>query len=291
MKKVVLPLLLCFVAFFSIAQDVRPYPMEENSLLWKVEGKGIKENLYLFGTIHLIDQAFFYFPDELKSLIENSDQIILEIGDLNATDVLKHVMLSKGSFFDYFNAQQIDSIIKWADAELGITESQFHLTMNKMKPFVVVQMASQIGNNKKMESYELTIQSVAKEKNIPILGLETVESQMEIFDKMDSLEQNKMVMETIRTFHKQDSIMLQMYSHYVAQNLDQLYALIANEPMLKEMQANLIDDRNLAWIPKIKKLSKKKNTFVAVGAGHLGGPNGVIRLLEHEGYVLTAVKY
>jgi len=33
-----------------------------------------------------------------------------------------------------------------------------------------------------------------------------------------------------------------------------------------------------------------KRCFIAVGAGHLGGPNGVIRLLEKEGYTLTPVE-
>ena len=291
MKNLLLLLLHSILAFFSVAQDVRPFPMEEKSLLWKVEGKGIKEHVFLFGTIHLIDKEYFYFPEELKSLVQNSDQIILEIGDLNQTDVLKHVMLTEGSFFDYFNPEQTDSIIEWANTELGINEAQFRLTINKMKPFVVVQMAAQMGNNKEMESYELTIQRLATEKNIPVLGLETVESQMGIFDRMDSLQQNEMVMETIRTFQEQDSISAELYKTYSSQNVDEMYSIIASEPMLQEMQTELLDNRNLAWIPKIKKLSKKKNTFVAVGAGHLGGPNGVIRLLEREGYVLTAVKY
>lgn len=291
MKNLLLLLLHSILAFFSVAQDVRPFPMEEKSLLWKVEGKGIREHVYLFGTIHLIDKEYFYFPEELKSLVQNSDQIILEIGDLNQTDVLKHVMLTQGSFFDYFNSEQTDSIIEWANTELGINEAQFRLTMNKMKPFVVVQMAAQMGNDKEKESYELTIQRLATEKNIPVLGLETVESQMGIFDRMDSVQQNEMVMETIRTFQEQDSISAELYKTYSSQNVDEMYSIIASEPMLKEMQAELLDNRNLAWIPKIKKISKKKNTFVAVGAGHLGGPNGVIRLLEREGYVLTAVKY
>jgi len=284
-------LLVGLSVFCTLAQSERPFPMKENALLWKVEGKGLKQNVFLFGTIHLIEQDYFYFPEELKSIIQNSEQIILELGELDQTQALKHVLLSKGSFFDYFSKEQNDSIITWATDQLDMNEAQFRLVMNKMKPFVAVQLAAQMNNGKKMESYELTIQSMAKENNIPIFGLETVESQIGIFDSMDSTQQNQMVMETIRQFAQQDSILQQMYQIYTAQNIDEMYSMITNEPLLKEMQATLIDDRNRAWIPKIKKLSKKKNTFVAVGAGHLGGPNGVIRLLEREGYLLTPVKY
>jgi len=40
----------------------------------------------------------------------------------------------------------------------------------------------------------------------------------------------------------------------------------------------------------IEELIREKRTFIAVGAGHLGGPNGVIRLLQQKGYTHTPIK-
>ena len=54
--------------------------------------------------------------------------------------------------------------------------------------------------------------------------------------------------------------------------------------------ADFLDNRNAAWVPQIKEMIASKRCFIAVGAGHLGGPNGVIRLLEKEGYILTPVE-
>ena len=48
--------------------------------------------------------------------------------------------------------------------------------------------------------------------------------------------------------------------------------------------------RNKNWVPQIKELIADKKTFIAVGAGHLGGPNGVLRLLEKDVPVRTKKK-
>ena len=58
---------------------------------------------------------------------------------------------------------------------------------------------------------------------------------------------------------------------------------------VKKYQEQLLDNRNRNWIPIIEKMIKKKNTFIAIGAAHLGGPNGVLRLLEQKGYRLVPI--
>ncbi len=78
---------------------------------------------------------------------------------------------------------------------------------------------------------------------------------------------------------------------YLSQDLDSLYQLITDgEDVISNHQVSFLDDRNKDWIPKIIDMIVSKSTFIAVGAGHLGGPNGVIRLLEKEGFTLTPIK-
>jgi hypothetical protein len=63
-----------------------------------------------------------------------------------------------------------------------------------------------------------------------------------------------------------------------------------NGGVLHSEEKIFIDDRNKKWIPQIRESLASKRTFIAVGAGHLGGPNGLIRLLEKEGYTLSPVE-
>jgi uncharacterized protein YbaP (TraB family) len=105
-------------------------------------------------------------------------------------------------------------------------------------------------------------------------------------------EQAAMVMDVIQNDGSSiASEMKKIMVLYDDQNIDGLYQMIADEDgSMEGMNDFLLDDRNKRWIPIIEKLIAEKSTFIAVGAGHLGGPNGVIRLLEAEGYTLTPIE-
>jgi uncharacterized protein YbaP (TraB family) len=60
--------------------------------------------------------------------------------------------------------------------------------------------------------------------------------------------------------------------------------------ILSKKEDEFLSKRNQNWVPKIKESISSKKCFIAVGAGHLGGPNGLIRLLQKEGYTLTPVQ-
>jgi len=49
----------------------------------------------------------------------------------------------------------------------------------------------------------------------------------------------------------------------------------------------LLDDRNKNWLAQLPSLMKEQQTFIAVGALHLSGENGLIHLLRDAGYTLT----
>jgi UDP-3-O-acyl-N-acetylglucosamine deacetylase len=56
-----------------------------------------------------------------------------------------------------------------------------------------------------------------------------------------------------------------------------------------EFEKILLTNRNKNWIPIMEEMILEKPTLFAVGAGHLGGPNGIIRLMIEKGYTLSPV--
>lgn len=295
MKKNFSLITIFFVGIFvSRTQEVKTtsFPMKESSLLWKIEGPGIEKPSYLYGTMHLIEKEYFFFPEKLEKIIKKSDQIVLEIADQpTAQEAEQMVTLKEGTFFDFFTSEETDSIFKWAQDEMKMDEKSFRAMMLKKKPFFVVQLVDYIQLMGKTESYELTIDKIAKDNNIEVKGFETIEQQMSIFDNLTEDQQSEMVMEAIRNSGKSLKLIERMEKMYVGQNVDSLYMLVDNEDdVLSEEQASILDDRNANWIPQIVTLIADKKTFIAVGAAHLGGPNGVIRLLERKGYTLTPVE-
>ena len=290
-----------FAFFFAILSvcgqstnesSVFPFPMEEQALLWKIEGKGLSKPSYLFGTMHLIEKTYFFFPEKLRKQIEKSEQLILELpGIPSQQEALKYIQLQEGSFFDFFTPLQVDSILLWAKSELRMNEAQFRGVMNKMKPFVAVQLATQMHFFGKTESYEMTLEKLAKEHQLEVKGLETVEEQLNLFDGLSSEEQTEMVMEIVRNPSEQYTETIALEKLYQRQQVDSLYLMIVDsEGTIASKNTRFIDDRNTRWIPMIEAYMTEKRSFIAVGAGHLGGPNGLIRLLQQKGYQLTPVK-
>ena len=290
-----------FIFFFSILNvrgqstnepSVFPFPLEEQALLWKIEGKGLSKPSYLFGTMHLIEKTYFFFPEKLRKQVEKSEQLVLELpGIPSQQEALKYIQLQEGSFFDFFAPLQVDSILLWAKSELRMNEAQFRGVMTKMKPFVAVQLATQMHFFGQTESYEMTLEKLAKEHQLEIKGLETVEEQLNLFDGLSREEQTEMVMEVVRKPSEQYTETLTLEKLYQRQQVDSLYLMIVDsEGTIASENTRFIDDRNARWIPMIETYMTEKRSFIAVGAGHLGGPNGLIRLLQKRGYQLTPVK-
>lgn len=174
---------------------------------------------------------------------------------------------------------------------MNMNEAGFRAVFGQFKPFVFIQLVTQMQFMGKTESYELKFTELAKEYNLEIKGLETVEEQMALFDNLSSDDQNQMVMGSIRNFDDDLKEIDVMQDVYRTQDIDSLYQLIHTDTgVIGEQEAEFLGDRNKKWIPQIERMIKQQSTIIAVGAGHLGGPDGVIRLLEKRGYKLTPVK-
>lgn len=293
--------LFLFIGSNVSAQDtiVREFPMEDRALLWKIEGNGIKTKSYLFGTVHLIDEEQFFFPKKLQKIVKKSELLTMEIAGVpDPVEVLKLSMLDEGSFFDFFSENQSDSIFAWVEKNTSFSDVSFKMMIGKMRPFVVAQILPELDENnpnpgmENKKSYEMELEALAKEQNLEIEGLETVADQMGIFDLLSNDQQVEMVMEVIRNGTSTSNDELEkIMKLYAQQDIDGLYQMIAEDGELMDgMNDVLLNDRNKRWIPLIEKMISENSTFIAVGAGHLGGPNGVLRLLEAQGYKLIPIE-
>ena len=83
---------------------------------------------------------------------------------------------------------------------------------------------------------------------------------------------------------------MNMAQIYISEDIEALYGYM-DEYMNHdvELMAKFLDERNNNWIPEIAKMSKDVSTFYGVGAGHLGGKQGVINLLKKAGYTVTPI--
>lgn len=272
-------LLLTFTLNTS-AQDAK-------SLLWEISGNGLEKPSYLYGTIHIICPDDFVMSDELKAAFKGAEQIALEL-DMDDPSEMQSIQMAmiapdgvdyKGlmSEDDY---NKLDTLMK---SRMGAGMDM----LKGMKPFGLLSvMYLTILDCAQPASYEGSFVQMAAAQSKELFGLETGASQMAIFDNIPEKEQIQWIVDMMDEKEDSKGEFAKMVEKYKAQDLKGLYALMAESPEYAKYEEELLDNRNEDWIPKIGEMAKNKSTFFAVGAMHLAGDHGVIKLLKAAGYTV-----
>jgi uncharacterized protein YbaP (TraB family) len=277
-----------FIAFLFLSNHFF-CQTEKKSLLWEVKNKEGKTCSYLFGTIHVIEESKFYFPKKLDKIVSKCDAICLEIAGITENvPSMDRMMMRDKKLNELFTKNQMDSIYQWADKTLFMKPKQFDENFGSVKPFLLLQFILTTSLPENTKSYELELEQIAKKQNKKLLGLETVDFQLSLFDKMPIHEQVQMILESLKELESSKKKFAEMEELYLQQDLDRLSEL-SNESS-NYLNRSFLEDRNLDWIPKIENMMKEKVVFIAVGAAHLAGQEGVIELLIKNGYHVLPVK-
>ena len=275
-----------FLSFLSFAQS------NTSSLLWEIQGPKQDKASYIFGTMHLMDDAHFYFPKKLEKLVSTVDEVFLEIGDVQHTLINPDLlMLKEGSFLTKLSEMQMDTLCSWAKIQLLMDKDQFITNFSKAKPFLIYQLILQNELPDHLQSQEIKIEEILDtKKKKKSLGLETIESQLALFDSIPAVSQVNLIMTELAELSKVLTNFKLTQENYLLQDVDKIH-----EELMKDIQdpyfnLKFIDERNAAWVKKIMPLTANQSVLFAVGAGHLGGENGLLNLLKNRGYSVKPIQ-
>lgn len=296
MKK--LSVLLSLFAFLfltsSDAQAQRVKTVANTGILYKITGKNLKKPSYLFGTIHLICEKDMFPAEKLKSYVNQTEQVILEIDIDDQAEMqkaAKGLMLPDGKTTkDYLKPEEYAKVDEIFKNYLGVSFDRFQTFKPDMASVILLTSPKVIGCQPPA-SYDIFLAQTAIANKMPILGLETADAQIALLDSQPIDKQiealNKMAARPDKSFADFKSL----YKIYLTQNSDELYNFMIRQLKAYGMsQEKLLDERNTRWIHIIEKQIAITPTFLAVGAGHLGGKKGVVKLLRAKGYKLTPIK-
>lgn len=263
----------------------------QKSLLYEISGNGLQKPSYLYGTIHIICSGDFIWRENLNQKLTEVEQIALEL-DMDDPKIMMK-MLEMANFKD---GQTIKSIMSENDynklAKFFKDSLSLNLNMmNKLKPISLFSVMTNQLMDCETKSYEMEFVKVAKQQKKEVIGLESVEFQLSLFDKISNEDITKMLMEMVDGYANAKKDFAELINHYKNQEVDNLYKDMSKSSSgFKGYEKQFLDDRNQDWIPKIKKIAIEKSTVFAVGAGHLGGENGVLSLLKQAGFIVKAIE-
>lgn len=294
---VLFTLLSCKTQKVDIGSPLLETPKLENALLWKIEGKELTEPSYLFGTVHIIPKDKFFYPEGTLSAFDQSKKVFLEF-DMSGMQDMSTMMTLLPKLYMKDNMTVKDLVSKEDYAMLSEKFAEVGLPMpflDRIKPIFLSMMAGNGLDPKKMQSgemisYEMEFAEMAEKSSKEMGGLETMDYQIAIFDSIPYKDQAKMLVEAFKGGSESEKMMENLYSLYIAQDIETMASSIVDEePLLEDHSYLFLEGRNKNWIPVIAKEAKAQPSFFAVGAGHLGGKTGVINLLKKEGYTVTPI--
>jgi uncharacterized protein YbaP (TraB family) len=264
-------------------------PAVENALLWTVSGKGLASPSYLYGTIHMICKEDFLFSTTLRDKLGESKNIYLEIDMDDPSMFMKMATLAlmkDKSLKDLMSSADYELVSKYVKDSLGMPM----MMVNRMKPIALMSLLyTRMLPCSSNESYEQKFVEIAKASKKQIKGLETIESQMAVFDKIPDSVEAKMILEMIRTMPEQRKQLAEMVASYKKEDLAKLSNQMSESPEWKGFEDILLANRNRNWIAVMEAAMKEGSQMFAVGAGHLPGKEGVVNLLRKSGYTVTPV--
>jgi uncharacterized protein YbaP (TraB family) len=280
-----------FIAVISLCSVFAGAQKMDNAILWKISGNGLSKPSYVMGTVHMSCDATL--DKNILKALDETNQLYLEY-DMDSP-TLSEEMSAEAFMKDGKKMSQLVSPEDFKTVR-DYVKKNFDLdltTVEQYKPFMLTTMFYSKILDCPVKSYENELITLTKTQKEEVYGLETVKEQMQIFEDIPYEVQMQEIVRTTNGGFEKDVAeykkMLDAYSHKDLNKIVKITNETENILFIKYRDV-LITNRNKMWIPRIDKIAKETPTFFCVGALHLVGKEGVIKLLRKKGYKVEPVK-
>lgn len=271
-------------------------PDTSRGALYQVEHQG--KRLYLFGTIHIGQPAFYPLDAQTMKALSSSARLVVEFDSRNIPAIMDAI----ARYAMYPQGERIDSYLSVkTKQQLRRTLPRFGLTFDKvagMKPWMIANML--IGMDAERDGLSLQLGTeaflldFAQRQGLEVLELESADYQLALFDSMPPTQQELYLQETLDEIGNGEAMRkTQQLIKAWQQSDDKAFRASYQELMAEQslsadfMRTVLLDRRNVDMAAKIDALSERNGTsFVAVGLLHLIGDKGLPELLRRRGYTV-----
>jgi uncharacterized protein YbaP (TraB family) len=269
----------------AAAQQARP---DLDPAMWVV--KDPDTTIYLFGTVHALDGKADWFNDEVRTAFDSSSELVLEIiTPENPSSIAplmqKYAVDTSGRTLTSKLPPKHQKLLAERLQALGLPGNAF----DRFRPFfaamtVTVLDLTAMGISAATGA-EQALTKAAKEKKLTIGEIESVELQFAMLNALDEPEQLRLLGKALEDTTKSKDTINKLIAAW-GKGDSSAVAEVMNEgskdsPALHKL---LLVDRNKRWAEWIdQRLDKPGTVFLAVGAGHLAGPDSVQRYLKDRG--------
>ena len=263
----------------------------DSGLLWRVERAGVTPS-YLFGTMHSDDPGVVKLPTPVQQAFDQAQSVTLEVvlDPRSLLAMTSALLMTDGNTLEsLIGGRLYERTLEVMDAR-GIPE----ILVANMKPWAVaVTLMTPLGNNGVVLDHVLYQDAVAAGKKVH--GLETVAEQVGLFDGLSRKDQITLLEDTLDNLDTVAQMLDELQAAYLDRDLKRLMELNEasmrdSDPLLAEtFNRKVIVERNYSMAERMQPRLREGQQFIAVGALHLAGKEGLLNLLVERGYRLSRV--
>lgn len=269
-------------------------------VLWEIE----KDNEfigYIFGTIHMNDKRV---NEVRKNIIERFDEMTSFAMESFPSDhyfnpyhggqmIKGDMTLPKGQTLEMLVGKDMYARVEEVLLDLGLDKE----TILHLKPWAAMRSFAVKADNTEdlILDYELLDRAAAQRKDL--YQVESIEEFLVTFYAMPQDVQIKLLEFTVNSYKEMRNTINMMLEAYLEEDLTKMYQIstnfIPNKPEYEKYREtylkHVVKNRNVVMEHYMRKPMREKKTFIAVGALHLYGDEGVLALMEKDGYKVKRV--
>lgn len=269
------------------------------AMLWRVKRMGAPAS-HLFGTVHLTDDRVTALTPAVAAALESARQVVLEVADLSprALGPALANLRDRLVFRDGRSLRGLLSPEELAIAEAVSVKAGFPSEMvSAARPWLITMLLSLSECERRRAAagklpLDLALAKSARDRGVPVLGLETLEDQLGAMASVPEADQLTVLKASLKLVPQTDDMIETMLQRYLAREIAVVWALQAevwrkagfDPAAFASFQRQLITIRNARMRDAALPLLAKGGAFIAVGALHLVGPDGLVALLREAGF-------
>lgn len=267
--------------------------------LWKIS-KGTKF-AYLLGSIHLVPKNFYPLPTDVEQVFAKSDALVLEIDEsklnpleLQAFTMARALYEPGDSIEKHLSSDALKELTTYAEST-----GQNLAAYGRWRPWfasimIPIMELKKRGFDEK-SGIDKHFLNAAKANDKPVEEVETADFQIRLLSDFNEDLQDKLLLSALRDVAKTDEDVVQMTQAWKSGNPEQMDALVTQDerahPELQPVMEKLMYDRNIGMADKIETfIESGKHHFVVVGAGHIVGNRGILKLLKDRDYSIEQAR-
>lgn len=275
-------------------------------LFWKIQPAGTEPS-YLLGTMHVTDPRVLKMPAGAAEAHAGARMIVIESDEILDEKRAMAAILGKPELTMFTDGRSIETLLAADDLavlEAGLKSRGLSLSaVSRMKPWMLAAFvaSSACETARKAENAVFLDKKIALDAAAagkPVKGLETLQEQLEAMAKMPIEFHLEALVETVRLGDRMDDVVETMTQLYLAGEtgltIPALKALTPaesddDESAYAAFESAVVSDRNKRMAERAAPMLAEGGVFMAVGALHLPGDEGLVALLRSQGFTVTAV--